>query len=1064
MNVLQVHYTSCRHGSTGYAGFQVRATSEGIDPSDLQEVVKHCSYRRPLSGQGHEENNDLPVACRFYRLSSGRYALTRACYTGTDYSDREGNFFAHTLVLPDGALERPPMDYFLWAGWKETLEPGEDDAPPAPLPPVAMDDIPGGDDAIDASRFEPEALTKFLQEKGKDRIERLKAMVRAVFLAQTTSRTLVIRTHPSNAMPWIAALYRCFPPSIGITLDFSSYEYSLIGLPLITATVEGTEITCDQMQRDYQFYVFDEQTGSDSAVPDEPEITEYAKLVVNLLIHAPHRLEEMFEFVRGFDCPNPDLSLCRVARIHSLTISDGSTPDPDEVRVLAAFALEYPKAPRWEEIAKALTKPLRNLTTAWQPADHLLFVRFLTTVGQARPSDQYGRDAIVAWREFFLMALAEGDLPTEIEAARRAIMDTTPNSEAAIANELLTQIDRMGELIEKGSVDTAKRILAVVRDALNSLQKKPVLKQSEMIGLVGVMANNWDVLQNLLPELLTEAGNGNKDTDTFIDLCGVVGILDENTPENIHRFGELLAGVFSRIESEFTLNVRHQFPAPIVVAEWEAITWKAGEPVTAFLDYRVTVIDKLEKKFDWRDYGPHLLVPLVEKQIGNHRAMAQLAQALKPSEALELVKIMAGKRSFSDNLLPALLISAGKRKDEDAFLKLCGVVGISGGEITSDNTRRFGELLAGVFSGIEPEFALKVRHRFPDPIVVAEWEAITWKAGDPVTAFLQHHDTIIKRLKKNLDWKDYGPQLVKPLVEKQLGKSKATFKLTRYLAERKEIQKIDTSLATRLLGSINQEIPLDPNKELDSDLKDLLPRLEGQMKGIEPKPNRIQLRNVLSEVGRFGFYPTADLLKMGPHLSALNDSDYGMVVDFFLGTIKPNHFPPKEHPKFIQALHDPKNIVFRKRYLKWLKGILREVKPADLGDFIATWLTRNEGTREGKVMAELDPGVMPILVDAMVHHRDSEDLVRKYFSGLAKSSTAATRLKELDEQVQKKKRGFLGRIKGLFSGSMKRSLHQDKKSNESKNGQSIREAPRQSKGKASKGIATKNIMKQKDKR
>ena len=69
MQPLQVHYTSCCNGTTGYVGFQVRATSQNIDPIDLQEVVQRCNYRRPYLGDeiGKAEGTHSLFRYRLFR-------------------------------------------------------------------------------------------------------------------------------------------------------------------------------------------------------------------------------------------------------------------------------------------------------------------------------------------------------------------------------------------------------------------------------------------------------------------------------------------------------------------------------------------------------------------------------------------------------------------------------------------------------------------------------------------------------------------------------------------------------------------------------------------------------------------------------------------------------------------------------------------------------------------------------------------------------------------------------------------------------------------------------------
>ncbi|MEA2718805.1 MAG: hypothetical protein QOJ39_669, partial [Candidatus Eremiobacteraeota bacterium] len=82
---LQLEYTSCRSGQRGSKGFQTRALSRGVRADEQREIEAQGGYSPPrgLSTEPawEEIERDFPVLFRFYRLGSGRFAMTRSQYT-----------------------------------------------------------------------------------------------------------------------------------------------------------------------------------------------------------------------------------------------------------------------------------------------------------------------------------------------------------------------------------------------------------------------------------------------------------------------------------------------------------------------------------------------------------------------------------------------------------------------------------------------------------------------------------------------------------------------------------------------------------------------------------------------------------------------------------------------------------------------------------------------------------------------------------------------------------------------------------------------------------------------
>jgi hypothetical protein len=125
MKIEQQIYTSCPHGE-GYdriSGFQVKARSQGISNAVSRAILRYSNHYhmphhlRTLEYQYYREGKDLPpeflaqlpIAVTYHQVDEDLYGLTRICYVGKDYSGRPGNFLAHSLVFPPGALK--PFQY-----------------------------------------------------------------------------------------------------------------------------------------------------------------------------------------------------------------------------------------------------------------------------------------------------------------------------------------------------------------------------------------------------------------------------------------------------------------------------------------------------------------------------------------------------------------------------------------------------------------------------------------------------------------------------------------------------------------------------------------------------------------------------------------------------------------------------------------------------------------------------------------------------------------------------------------------------------------------------------------
>jgi hypothetical protein len=370
MKALQLHYTSCRRGQSGNAGFQIRALTPGIRPGEQREIERRGVYRPPHDASpeptAEEIARDFPRAFRSWRLESGRLALTRSGYTGRDYSGRWGNFFAHTLVLENGAVPSLwPIDLYEWNDWKDALEPEQDtDQAPSPLPVVDLGSV------ATAESFRFAELRDFLCEQ-PGRTELLARMGRAVLLGLETSRSLVVRDSATNVLYWIACLQKLFPPPHAWALSSSSYQDGPRGCADLNGTTGETGFAFDESERRYRFYMFEPTAGQHSEVPEARD--DYPAVASRWLAEDPGRLARFFDFMRRFNVqrPAPDL----VSAVHLFELSEApGTPDGERLTGMISFAARYATAQGRAEILELLGSVGEALA---RPEDAEKLIRFL---------------------------------------------------------------------------------------------------------------------------------------------------------------------------------------------------------------------------------------------------------------------------------------------------------------------------------------------------------------------------------------------------------------------------------------------------------------------------------------------------------------------------------------------------------------------------------------------------------------------------------------------------------------------------------------------------------------
>ena len=257
MSFAQLHYTSCENGLANYSGFQFCAITSGVRADLMREVERLTVYEPPRSHTSSPVSpaHEFPINL-LYTIddSSGNAIIARVKYTGTDFSNRPGNYFAHALVTGN-----PLQDFFplfpveLWEApfWVSSQGP-ESDLPPLPSPPPR-----GPITRTFIADFIASEPTR------SSHLRTLLSMANsALFGGQ---KVMLVAEDAHTICHWIAAISYLLGPSLAMRLTFSTYSYDpgrfrthLVGMIASTKSAHSIGPTSHQ--------VFDLATGASPTV------------------------------------------------------------------------------------------------------------------------------------------------------------------------------------------------------------------------------------------------------------------------------------------------------------------------------------------------------------------------------------------------------------------------------------------------------------------------------------------------------------------------------------------------------------------------------------------------------------------------------------------------------------------------------------------------------------------------------------------------------------------------------------------------------------------------------
>ncbi|MCA1706206.1 MAG: hypothetical protein LC808_24245, partial [Actinobacteria bacterium] len=261
MTIRQLYYTSCEEGLSGFAGFQFNAATPGV-PAGVMRYVETVTSYEPPSSVGFEPTEAAVAACPValvYAVDDAT-VVANVVFTGADFTNRFGNYFAHALVTDDrrqgfGAVL--PIELWkarFWARRETTTR-----------------DLPALETPLHGGTIDRAAIESHLEDhRFSDRVPALlSAAARSVC---EEDRSLVIIDDVDEAVArWVAVLSYLLPGSITQAMSFTTFHNRPAYCPFrVVGTVPTADIDRSDAAFDSMYYLFDLTSGRATAVDVHP--------------------------------------------------------------------------------------------------------------------------------------------------------------------------------------------------------------------------------------------------------------------------------------------------------------------------------------------------------------------------------------------------------------------------------------------------------------------------------------------------------------------------------------------------------------------------------------------------------------------------------------------------------------------------------------------------------------------------------------------------------------------------------------------------------------------------
>ncbi|MBC6460749.1 GTPase-associated protein 1-related protein [Actinomadura sp. HBU206391] len=281
MAFQQLYYTSCERGLSGFAGFQFNAVTPGISPAVMAEVEQLTVYEPPLhltAGSGRYEHSDYPVNLLHARIEgTGSIIIARVAFVGEDFSQRWGNYFAHTLMTHDphsDLANRLPIELWEAPFWRSKPH----DEPELPL-------LPGPPQRGHLSRL---SVTDFMGSQPHLHLLPLLLSAAQEAISGGPHSVLLVGPDSTTIAHWIGALSYLLGDGLARRMTFSTYHRNPDYCPthIVGAVAPTASSATVSATRFRLFNVAEGQTAATAEVAVHPA----APLLVRTGIEASARL------------------------------------------------------------------------------------------------------------------------------------------------------------------------------------------------------------------------------------------------------------------------------------------------------------------------------------------------------------------------------------------------------------------------------------------------------------------------------------------------------------------------------------------------------------------------------------------------------------------------------------------------------------------------------------------------------------------------------------------------------------------------------------------------------
>jgi len=584
----------------GFAGFQVRSRTEGLDRDDEAELVQLGTYDPPNDAPPEPSDAELrtafPRAFRVARLPSGSLSVLMSSYVGRDYSGRWGNFFAHSLVLPQTPRGRWPIDLYEWDGWTTGLAEHEDtEGEPPPLPPVDTAGIPP------AESFGFDQLAEFLRDDDT-RPAALASMIRALFLRAETSRPVVVHDAPLHNLFWIACLQKCFPPQLLGDVSYSSYQYNPLTCAAVNATAGETDFLFSERERSFQLYLFDRLGGPSSEVPETAG--DYAATLARWMTTEPMLVQEFHAFSTLFDLGNGvGTELVHVANLFRAAAHDDVPVSAAEVREALAYLDDRVQPEGYGALIPKLASTLGADAVAADGAVAGRLVALIARGAQQSGVDDHRTLAARSWFTFFDRLVLEGRGNADVVRDARAVVVDALGEHRSVLARVAFQRERVENyMARRDDLEPAvlQTILGELVDAARTLGLEPVWEQKQLWPIINRLATDLSGQPSGLERTLACLGD---DSEAIVWTCkGIARFVqqsrrDAGSGEQLRLAGKAIARVLSRGPETLAEQVRVELDAEetvaLLVGEWQARLASEADKRALYTEYEQHVLPAL---------------------------------------------------------------------------------------------------------------------------------------------------------------------------------------------------------------------------------------------------------------------------------------------------------------------------------------------------------------------------------------------------------------------------------------------------------------------------------------